>query len=166
MTERDLAKQVICALIEAADGKLVGKMKLVKGFYHAHIAYWKLTQGQDLTRHPIVHLPDGPCIDEHENILDELERERAISISIREWGKNGKEYTFTLNRPSGISHDSIEYLAIADGYAKVKHKNVPQLKRDSHLRSWHITKIRCSWRHALTTHSPAKPAASLPFTAY
>ena len=141
MTERDLAKQVICALIEAADGKLVGKMKLVKGFYHAHIAYWNRTKGQDLTGHPIVHQPDGPCIDEHENILGELERDGAVSISVREWGKNGKEFTFALNRPSGIPHDRGEYAAIADGYAKVKHKNVPQLKRDSHLRSWNITKM-------------------------
>ena len=65
-------KRVIVALVSASKGKLVGKLRLYKAFYRAHLEYFSAT-GLDLTGYPMVHMQDGaPGIDNAQELIDEL----------------------------------------------------------------------------------------------
>ena len=61
--QAELAKQVICAIVEAAGGKLEGQVRLYKAFYYAHLYCWENAAEGVLTDYPIVRMPNGPGID-------------------------------------------------------------------------------------------------------
>ncbi len=61
--DREQAKTLICDIIAAAGGKLVGKVRLHTAFYYAHLYYWQRGTGV-LTSYPVVRLPFGPAIDD------------------------------------------------------------------------------------------------------
>src|SRR5580700_9796459 len=63
LTERDRAKLVICAIIDAMGGAVNGKLRLYKAFYYSHIVYFQSGPGIVLTGYPIVKMPLGPGID-------------------------------------------------------------------------------------------------------
>lgn len=129
------AKDVVCALIAAAGGTLRGKVRLYKGFYHAHLIHWQQNPGL-LTQHPIVHMPKGPGIDGANALLDELVSEGRIAVRTE-----AGEEVFTLIGSNPLPQGDLRYLAIQQAYTKVKDKTGNQLSHDTHesSRSWNNT---------------------------
>lgn len=83
--DRQKAKEIICAIIAESGGRLYGSTRLYKAFYHAHLYHWNDEEGV-LSLHPIVHMPQGPGIDEGEALVSELENEKVIKITTRKVG--------------------------------------------------------------------------------
>jgi hypothetical protein len=113
--QREEAKQLICEIVAAAGGKLVGKVRLHKAFYYAHLYYWQRGAGV-LTSHPVVRLPFGPAIDDGANIVAQLVEEGQLRVT---------------QQPNGPYKDSVfEEL--------VKSKTAVELSEETHLfsRSW------------------------------
>jgi len=134
------AKDVICALIAAAGGSLHGKVRLYKGFYHAHLIHWKQNHGL-LTQYPIVHMPMGPGIDGAAVLLDELEAEGRINVGSEGASGQQPEQVYTLLAPSSIPDSDPRHDAIQQAYARVKDKTGAQLSEETHRdsRSWNRT---------------------------
>lgn len=67
---KDQAKRVILEIIRQAGGE-IGKTKLFKAFWLAHLFYSKKAPGY-LSDWPIVRMPKGPGIDRADSLLNEL----------------------------------------------------------------------------------------------
>lgn len=91
---RTNAKQVILELIRNAKGAWVGKTKLFKAFYFAHL-YYVETQPGILTDWPIARMPEGPGIDQSDKLFGELVNEGFITIDIVHEGPY-PEYRYSL----------------------------------------------------------------------
>jgi hypothetical protein len=70
VASRERAKKVILEILRQAGGQL-GKTKIFKAFWIAHLYYSKKARGY-LTDWPIVRMPKGPGIDEGDALLVEL----------------------------------------------------------------------------------------------
>jgi hypothetical protein len=78
---RDRAKRIILEIVrQAGDG--IGKTKLYKAFWLAHLYYVKGQKGY-LSDWPIIRMPNGPGIDEGNALVQELERDGFIRRSSR-----------------------------------------------------------------------------------
>lgn len=62
------AQQVIWEIVHQAGGEFIGKPRLYKAFYLAHILYAKNAAGY-LTDWPIVRMPNGPGIDDNRALI-------------------------------------------------------------------------------------------------
>lgn len=69
--DRLLAKKIIVEIIRQAGGKWIGKTKLYKAFYFAHLYYFESAPDY-LSDWPIVRMPNGPGIDSGDELLREL----------------------------------------------------------------------------------------------
>jgi hypothetical protein len=67
---KERAKRVILEIIRQSGGS-IGKTKLFKTFWLAHLYYSKKARGF-LTDWPIVRMPRGPGIDKADRLIDEL----------------------------------------------------------------------------------------------
>jgi hypothetical protein len=136
--DRQQAKTLICDIIAAAAGKLVGKVRLHKAFYYAHLYYWKRGTGV-LTSYPIVRLPMGPGIDEEPNLVAELVSEGKVRLS---WQDNGpfKEAVFELTQPFQIDPNDPRYQSIEEAVEYVKTRTAGELSEETHVysRSWQV----------------------------
>lgn len=139
---RDDAKRVVVEIVRAAGRRMNGRVRLFKAFYAAHLFYWEKGLGT-LTDHPIVHMPNGPGIDNGDAIIAELEEEGRLSVTERMVGPY-KEDVFSLTPTSVRSVstlDSNQAAAIRDAVAWVKGKTASQLSAETHAlsRSWNAT---------------------------
>ncbi len=135
--QREQAKQVICEIVAAAGGKLVGKVRLHKAFYYAHLYYWQRGVGV-LTSYPVVRLPFGPAIDNGPGLVSQLVREGKLRLSQQPNGPY-KETVFELAQPFQIDPNSPRYQAIEEEAAElVRSKTAVELSEETHLysRSW------------------------------
>ncbi len=73
------AKTIVCALIAHAGGVFRGKTRLNKAFWWAHVYYYRHHKGL-LSKYPIARLPEGPAIDDADDLLFALEREGRIRL--------------------------------------------------------------------------------------
>jgi hypothetical protein len=137
LSERDRAKQVICAIIDAAGGRVNGKLRLYKAFYYAHLIYFQNGPGIVLTGYPIVKMPMGPGIDNATELLGEMQDDGMILIEARTNGEYD-EFVFTLKGSNPISQESPEYDAVKQAADIVKGKTAKQLSDETHTvsRSW------------------------------
>ena len=133
---REQAKTLICDIIAAAGGKLVGKVRLHKAFYYAHLYYWQRGTGV-LTSYPVVRLPFGPAIDEGPTLLAELVHEGKLRISTQPIGPY-KESVFELTQSFQIDPTDVRFQAIEVAVEQVKSKTAVELSEETHLysRSW------------------------------
>jgi hypothetical protein len=133
---REQAKQLICEIIAAAGGRLVGKVRLHKAFYYAHLYYWQRGRGV-LSSHPIVRLPFGPAIDDGPRLILELVREGRLRVGQQPNGPF-KEAVFELAQPFQIDPNSLRYRAIEEAVDLVKSKTAIELSEETHVfsRSW------------------------------
>lgn len=135
----EAAKSVICDLIAAAGGVLCGTVRLNKAFYFAHLYYWR-DEKDVLTDYPIVRLPNGPCIDDYEILLEELARDGRIAISTRPLGPYSETvYRLVEDRP--VEHDSARASAIMSAVEFVESHSAVELTEitHEHSRSWQET---------------------------
>lgn len=135
-SQREQAKQLICEIIAAAGGKLVGKVRLHKAFYYAHLYYWQRGPGI-LTSYPLVRLPFGPAIDDGPGLIAELVREGKLRVGSQPNGPY-KETVFELAQPFQIDPNGPRYQAIEEAVEQVKSKTAVELSEETHLysRSW------------------------------
>jgi hypothetical protein len=133
-TGREEAKRIITAIIALSGGRLESKTTLFKIFYIAHLFYWRDSKGV-LTTHPVARMPYGHGIDDHEALLNEMEREGLISTTISQDGPY-KLNTFTTDRTADVSPD--EERAICQALEWVRGKRACDISEMVHelSRTW------------------------------
>lgn len=133
------AKAVICDLIAAAGGVFCGTVRLNKAFYFAHLYYWR-DEADILTDYPIVRLPNGPCIDQYDLLLEELADEGRIAISTRPLGPY-TETVYRLAEDRVIEGDGPRATAILRAVEFVESHSALELSdlTHEHSRSWQET---------------------------
>ena len=134
---RTRAKQTVYALINASNGRLVGKLRLYKAFYKAHLEYFEAT-GLDLTGYPMVHMPNGPGIDNAQELIDELMDEGLIREEIGTPDRP-KERVYTCVGQMDEDADDERAEAIRSAVAWANALDEEALKDGSHNRSWNET---------------------------
>lgn len=139
--ERDLAKQVILQILKQVPGNTLGKTRLFKAFWLAHLFYAKNFPGY-LSAWKIVRLPHGPGIDRGTELILELKKSGKIEISHEPKGP----YTETVctlvdqARTPDLPADAVK--AIKDACDSVTSTETAlQISDWSHefSRSWNIT---------------------------
>lgn len=131
---RERAKLAIVGLVAASEGRLVGKLRLYKAFYKAHLIYFEST-GLDLTGYSMVHMPNGPGIDNAQELIDELMESGALLEAVGN-GDRAFERVYTLgpNVPTEADAEKSEAIRQAADWANALTER--ELKDGSHNRSW------------------------------
>jgi hypothetical protein len=125
----DKAKNIVCAVVAASGGQFHGKTRLNKAFWRAHVVHYHKQNGL-LSSYPIARLPEGPAIDDYEDLLVVLEREGRIELGQRE--ESGYvETTITLKSQPPIL-DEGEMASINEAVAWVRPRTAQQVSRESH----------------------------------
>lgn len=132
------AKRVIVELIRKADGEMIGKTRLFKAFYFAHLIYFENNPGL-LTDWPIARMPQGPGIHKSEELFAQLVTEGHLVIEqVHE--NVYPEYRYRLNGTSPVLAPlpADADLAIQRAVDFVKDKTAVQLSQLTHeySRSW------------------------------
>lgn len=140
--EANQAKQVILELIRAAGGSWAGKTKLYKAFYLAHLYYADREPGF-LTSWPIVRMPNGPGVDQGDELLEELVFARDLdleSIKIGPYPSTTYHLAEGAGRATELSEAAIR--AIQDAVQFVSPKSAQELSDLTHdfSRSWNTAK--------------------------
>lgn len=135
-SEREKAKQVICGIILASHNRLVGKTKLFKAFYAAHLFYWRDNKGT-LTNYPIVRMPHGPGIHEGDTLLKELENDGRIRTS-RNLDGPYPEWVFETVKAVKFNPADPGFQAIEQAAKWIENKSAAELSQETHenSRSW------------------------------
>src|SRR5437016_2910483 len=81
---KELAKKLIVEIIRQSGGS-IGKTKLFKTFWLAHLYYARVARGY-LSDWSIVRMPKGPGIDRADQLIDELVEEKKIIRSKEQKG--------------------------------------------------------------------------------
>ncbi|HET6384821.1 MAG TPA: hypothetical protein VFJ58_15620 [Armatimonadota bacterium] len=140
-TLRNDAKGLIRDLIAAAGGCLKGSVRLYKTFYIAHLMYWRYGPGV-LTAYPIVHMPEGPGIDQGPALLKELADEGKIRVDI-EFDGPYPEYTYRLQtKPRSFDRSDPRDRSVIEAVQWAGAHSAAQLSEitHEHSRSWKLTK--------------------------
>lgn len=130
------AKSIVCAMVGVIGGEFRGTTRLNKAFWRAHVVHYRKRNGL-LSMYPIARLPEGPAIDDYEDILVILEREGRIELAQR---GNGDfiEQIITLKSSQPILDDD-EMESIKEAVNWVKNKTAKQVSDESH-------KLSLSWQ--------------------
>jgi hypothetical protein len=137
--ERVRAKQIILQILKQAPGGL-GKTKLFKAFWLAHLFYSKNSPGY-LSAWQIIRLPHGPGIDRGNQLIIELKKSGDITTSHEPKGP----YTETVCKlvdPSRIPDFPPNVVeAIREACEIVTSETAAQISDWSHefSRSWNVT---------------------------
>lgn len=139
--ERDRAKQIILHILKQAGGSL-GKSRLFKAFWLAHLYYAKNTVGY-LSSWKIIRLPHGPGIDKGEDLILQLKKSCDIAVYHEPRGP----YTEMVcklteqSRIKDISEEATKAIKTAVGVITELHDSVAQISEWSHeaSRSWNVT---------------------------
>lgn len=109
--EREERKRLIAAIIqESPSGRLNGRTRLFKVYWLAHLFYWKHHEGLLTASHGMVHMPNGPGIDKHDDLFFEMVMDGQISLSTRTAGPFEEDVFKSLKRVevSASTRDSIK----------------------------------------------------------
>ncbi len=107
---------------------------MYKAFYRAHLNCFETT-GLELTAYPIVHMPNGPGIDNAQELIDEL----SEAGQLRETVGNGLKLSERVYEVVGKvtqEEDQEKVAAIAEAISWANSLNEQQLKDGSHNLSW------------------------------
>ena len=137
-TDRTLAKRVIVEIIRQNGGKMRNTTNIFKAFYFAHLFYAESSPGY-LTEWPIVRMPNGPGVDDGNELLQELaDAGHLTRKTIRVGPYPANEYHLTENDLAGkpLSKDAVK--AIKEAATFVKGKTATELSNLTHeySRSW------------------------------
>jgi hypothetical protein len=132
---RERAKRTILELVRASDGKIVSKLRLHKAFYQAHLLYFEET-GLELTGYPIVHMPNGPGIEDADPHIRELEAAGVLEESEGN-GDFDNERVYTVVGEAAPELDAEKAAAIRAAVEWANALSITALKRESHKQSWH-----------------------------
>ncbi len=121
--DSERATRVILELIRQADGDSIeGKTRLFKAFYFAHL-YYALDNSDYLTEWPIVRMPNGPGIDNFDELMAQLVSDKLIEIQPCMTGpyKSSRYVATSLaNKQAELSPPEIAAINKAVGYVTGK----------------------------------------------
>ena len=138
LRERAKAKRVISQIVKEAGGEFVGKTRLFKAFYIAHLLYAEREAGY-LTTWPIVRMPHGPGIDAGDELLRELQLRGVLQcdqVPEGPWSTN--RYVLRERALPGEKLSTAEKRAVRDAVRFVQSKTAAELSEltHEHSRSW------------------------------
>ena len=125
----DKAKNLVCALVHFEGGRFEGKTRLNKAFWRAHVYHYRHHAGL-LSKYPIARLPEGPAIDDLDDLLVILEREGRIEI--QEQPKHGHIETVVVLRSAPPVLEADEETAVREAIEWIKGKTAVQVRDESH----------------------------------
>jgi hypothetical protein len=104
-------------------------------FWRAHVYHYRNNSGI-LSKYPIARLPEGPAVDDLDQLLFALEQEGRISITEQVSGPYLETVLSLTSQPPRLREDEDE--AIADAIQWVKNKSASQVAKESHdlSRGW------------------------------
>jgi Protein of unknown function (DUF4065) len=131
----EAAKDVICELIAASGGVLRGKLRLNKAFYFAHLFYWQ--EADDvLTSYPVVRLPNGPAVDNLDQLLTELVQVGRIEIKQTPNGPYVENVYHIVDDVDAADRHSARVRAIRQAVDLVEGRTAAELSEMTHEHSW------------------------------
>ena len=138
LQERAKAKRVIAEIVKESGEEFVGKTRLFKAFYIAHLLYAEREPGY-LTTWPIVRMPHGPGIDGGDELLRELQLAGVLQcdqVPEGPWMTN--RYVLRDKTLSGSQLSAPETQAVRDAVQFVMSKTAAELSEltHEHSRSW------------------------------
>jgi hypothetical protein len=131
--DTDKAKNIICALVHREGGRFEGKTRLTKAFWRAHVYHYRKGSGL-LSKYPIARLPEGPAIDNLDQLLIALEREGRIEITDQTSGRYLETVIILRSEAPTLREDEED--AVSDAIRWVKDKSAAQVADESHKLSW------------------------------
>jgi hypothetical protein len=138
--DRNRAKALILEILRQSGGQL-GKTKVFKAFWLAHLYYVKKEPGY-LSDWPIVRMPHGPGIDHGDTLIKELTESGDIAIDHQPVGP----YTEIVCKLTGKSRgggnlSASAIAALSEGYKTVEGEPASKISQMSHefSRSWNNT---------------------------
>jgi hypothetical protein len=137
---RERAKQVILQILRQADNGSLGKSRLFKAFWLAHLLYAKENTGY-LSAWKIVRLPHGPGIDRGDQIILELRTSGAIRLTHEPRGPYTETVCVLAREPAADLLGVGAIAAIQSAFQIVNTETVAQIAEWSHefSRSWNLT---------------------------
>jgi hypothetical protein len=139
MNSKERAKQIIIEIIRLHDGESPTKTSLFKAFYFAHLYYAKSATSY-LSDWPIVRMPNGPGIDNADDLLGELVDEGVLDFRLARVGPyDAMKYSLKKSAvPADLSIEEIG--AIKSAVDFVKGKSATELSTITHeySRSWQM----------------------------
>ncbi|QKK08416.1 MAG: SocA family protein [Planctomycetota bacterium] len=127
------AERILLGIIQENGGSFDGRTRLYKAFYDAHLIFWRET-GRYLTEHPVVHMPNGPGVDDGASILKGLCDNGKLRFGLRSVGPYS-EGVYRLADGEKIELSDEEREAIDGAIAWVGNKTATEISHESHLRS-------------------------------
>ena len=130
------AEEIILDIIAVKGGRFESKTLLYKAFYLAHLYYWVKHEGV-LSHYPIVRMPNGPGIEQGDELIEGLVRSGRITRSVEPYGPYRTE-VFTLVESRPIDPKSGRQDAVRDALAFIGTKTAKQVCDEIHefSRSW------------------------------
>jgi hypothetical protein len=138
--DRARAKQIILHILKEAGGAL-GKTRLFKAFWLAHLFYAKNSRGY-LSAWKIIRLPKGPGIDRGDELIIELKKAGEIELGHEPKGPYTETVCKLTSQPGDTALPPGATEAIKAACAIVMaHDRVSELSEWSHeySRSWNVT---------------------------
>jgi hypothetical protein len=138
--ERDRAKRVILEILRQAGGSL-GKTKLFKAFWLAHLFYAKNSTGY-LSGWKIVRLPHGPGIDNGDELIFQLKKAGNLVLEHQPRGPYTETVCKVVAQDGGQDLAPAAIAAIETAVKVVEmHDSAAQISEWSHeySRSWNNT---------------------------
>jgi hypothetical protein len=132
--ETKRAKKIIVELVRQAGGEFQNKTNLFKAFWKAHLAYAAKNPGY-LSNWPIVRMPNGPGIDEFDQLLAEMLADGWLTIGETQVGSY-RAMVFTLGQacpPPSLPQEAME--AVREGVKAVGGKAAATVSDESHQQS-------------------------------
>jgi hypothetical protein len=140
---RATATAVVLEILRQADGEWVGKAKLGKVFYFAHLYYGAERPGL-LTDWPIARLPNGPGIHKGEDLFAELLAGALLTQEITHEEGPYPEYRYHLTekgrQATGLPEDVRHAIGKAVMFCKDKTASELSQITHEHSRSWNAAK--------------------------
>ena len=132
-----MRKRLISAIIEEDGGRFEGKTRLFKVYYRAHTVFAERFEGLLSVPHGVVRMDEGPGIDDHEQILAEMESEGTLRITRCPKGRHLQEVFELCDSAAAVNASADERKAINWALGYVSH-SAREASRKSHKdsRSW------------------------------
>lgn len=134
--DRATAEEVILDIVAVRGGRFESKTLLYKAFYLAHLYYWEEHDGV-LTHYPIVKMPNGPGLDDGDQLLAGLVSSGRLTREVEPFGPFHRE-VFTLVEPRPVDPGSARQEAIRKALAFIGTKSAKQVCDEVHefSKSW------------------------------
>jgi hypothetical protein len=136
-SDKNRAEAVLVAILTECGTEGLGRTKLYKAFWLAHVYYTKQNAGF-LTQWPIVRMPNGPGIDRGFQLLSDLQTHGLIRLSSVSVGPFTEQKATLASNQTCTSLDGPAMDAIRDAVAFVQSQSASELSAFSHdySRSW------------------------------